>query len=83
MGVVVDPTVLKPLRLAAQKQRIDTITMLTDAGVVDVAGTALSYSASDGLETSSKFLLHRQQQQQTRKTMGGVAYVRTRVTLAA
>lgn len=67
---------VEALRLAAQKRRIDTMAMLMEAGVVDDMGTALSYSASDGLEASTKFLLQRQQQQQQQngKTTGGIAY---------
>lgn len=60
------------LRGAAQHRHLDIMTMLTDAGVVDI-GRALRTAAAWGVEESVKFLL--QQRQLERSPSGVVEYV--------
>lgn len=61
---------VEALSVAAQKQHLDIMAMLTNAGVVDT-GTVLMICAGHGLEASTKFLL----QQHDGKATGGVGYV--------
>ncbi|CAN0086156.1 unnamed protein product [Scytosiphon promiscuus] len=59
------------LHQAAQKQRLDILEMLADAGAVDTGGKALAVACELGREESVKFLLRQ------KRTAGGKArYVR-------
>ena len=64
---------LDALRQAAERQHVDIMTMLTDAGVTDTGG-ALIDAAGIGHEWSVKSLL----EQKKRKCANGTAYVNSR-----
>lgn len=63
---------VQALHLAARRQRVDIMAMLTNAGVVDT-GEALIHSASLGRELSVKFLL--QQHHENNSTISLASYV--------